>query len=57
MPGGRQIKATPMMIEKHILDSVVQVAAGRFHSMAIRKQNEGDALKDDEQEDAGYNAS
>lgn len=56
MPGGRQIRHTPIMIEKHILDSVVQVAAGRFHSMAIRKQNEGDALKDDEQEEAGYSA-
>lgn len=56
MAGGREIRPTPVMIEKHILDSVVQVAAGRFHSMAIRKQNEGDALKDEEQEDAGFGA-
>lgn len=57
VPGGRLSKPTPVMIEKQILDSVVQVAAGRFHSMAIRKQNEGDALKDDEQEDPGFGVS
>lgn len=50
---GGQIMPTPVMIEKSILGSVVQVAAGRFHSMAIRKQNEGDVLKDDDQEEAG----
>ena len=36
---------TPTLIEKTILDSVVFVAAGRFHTMAVRKQTEGDALK------------
>ena len=52
MAGSNLIKRQPVLIEKTILDGVVQVAAGRFHSMAIRKRNEGDDAKDDEQEDA-----
>lgn len=51
--GGQGRFNTPTLIEKTILDSVVFVAAGRFHTMAVRKQTEGDALKEEEHDEEG----
>ena len=52
----KTIGALPTQIEKQILDNVVLIAAGRYHTIAIRKQNEGDMLKaepdEDEEEEA-----
>lgn len=52
----KTIGALPTVIEKQVLDNVVLIAAGRYHTIAIRKQNEGDMLKmeadEDEEEEA-----
>ena len=48
---------TPTLIEKSALDSVVYVAAGRFHTVVIRRQTEGDKNEENKDEDASLDAS
>ena len=49
--GGTQEFTTPTLIEKSYLENVTFIAAGRFHTLVIRRQTEGS--KDDEKEDKG----
>lgn len=48
--GGKDKELVPALIEKSVLDNVVYVAAGRYHTMVIRKQTEGDILNQQEEE-------
>ena len=40
--GGNEKELSPVTIDQQHLENVVYVAAGRFHTVAIRKQSEGD---------------
>lgn len=40
--GGKEDFYSPTVIEKSYLDNVVYVACGRFHTIAVRKQNDGE---------------
>jgi len=56
--GGRQphtinIMTTPVLIEKSLLDGVVLVAAGKYHTLAVKKQNEVEELNGDDDEREG----
>jgi alpha-tubulin suppressor-like RCC1 family protein len=35
--GGSDVHMTPIAIEKSVLDHVVYIAAGRYHTIAVRK--------------------
>ena len=52
---GNNLGSVPGIIEKSALDNVIMIAAGRFHTIAIRRQNAGDSVKfeeeDEEEED------
>ena len=51
--GGKENFWSPTVIEKSYLENVVFVACGRFHTIAVRKQNDGE--NNAEEEDEGAN--
>lgn len=48
---GNNLGSVPSQIEKGVLDNVIMIAAGRFHTAAIRRQNAGDSVKFEEEDE------
>ena len=48
---GSELQLTLTAIDKKYLSNIVYIAAGRFHSIAIRKQSEADKNKEDDGEE------